>query len=167
MKLGKRYIGIGRGPLWFPEPPEAYGVAKSNLELPLWADGALGYYFDGQFFAVYHEGDWFDGMADGEGWSGYALPRLLHTKLSTLDEEAVLLCKENGVWQCYKGRTEAVGAWMELHVHKTEHGASELVKDIFPFPKPSLDGIEQELSKLSAQKNRLILWLNNVRTNLT
>jgi hypothetical protein len=165
-----RFVGYKRGEMWEVELPEKYGIEKGSLILPLWAYEGFYYTFAAspyrsQFFAVYKEGDWFDGRKNGQGKAGFGVAELLNEIVAPDPRHAVMLMRlpNNQGWQTYFADNQRIGAWMELHAITIEHDTSTKMLDIIQSENLVIDEekIEKGIRGVLAQKNRLMMWLNN------
>lgn len=165
-----RFVGFRRGPMWTPELPVQYGIEKGDLILPLWAFEGFFYLYttypyNSKYFAVFKQGDWFDGRENGEGKAASGTAELLNEIVAPNPEDAVLLLRleNNQGWQTYYGNHKHIEAWMELHTETTTHYTSDKLLDIAQPERLRLDDekIDRSIRAVIAQKNRLIMWLNN------
>lgn len=165
-----RFVGFRRGPMWTAQQPEKYGIEKGSLILPLWAFEGFFYLYatypyNSKYFALFKEGDWFDGRENGEGKAASGTAELLNEIVAPNPDDAVLLLRleNNQGWQTYYGNHKHIEAWMELHAVTVKHETSDKHLDIAQPERLQLDDnkINRSLRAVVAQKNRLIMWLNN------
>ena len=165
-----RFQGMKRGVLWEPEPPEKYGIEKGQFVLPLWAFEGFFYYFaiypfNSRFFALYKEGDWFDGRENGHGIAASGMAELINEIEAPDPNHAVMLWKlEDGTgWQTYIADKERIEAWMELHTPMVKHDTSDKMTSIIKPENLKIDeeAADRSMRGIVAQRNRLRIWLEN------
>lgn len=165
-----RFKGQKRGALWEPEPPETYGIEKGQLILPLWAFEGFFYYFavypfNSTFFALYKEGDWFDGRENGQGKAASGMAELINEIEAPDPNHAVMLWKrEDGRgWQTYIADKENIEAWMELHAPTDKHDTSDKMTSIIKPENLEIDeeAADRSMRGIVAQRNRLRIWIEN------
>lgn len=98
-----------------PEYPESYGIYYAGIKIPSWLPDALDCNTNDEFFALYAEGDWYDGIADGMADS-QLIQLLFHKVGSIRKSECLLFRQKNNSWGGYIGDGIRISSWMELRL---------------------------------------------------
>jgi len=167
----KRWRGLERGGAWRKESPEIYGIEKSTLKLPKWTNKAVGINHDeNQPFAIFREGDWFDGVNEGVGEMD-AITYILNLIPESMDSALLIYDKAGERWVVYYSEATQICAWIELYKWPQK---PEIKFDKEPIN--NLDALENTLKSLSrnekvellgmlkdrlAYKQRLAMFLMN------
>lgn len=108
-----RFRGLVRGPRWRDEPPDRLGISRLHVPALLFADIAMGYPLGFPQFAIYRDGDWFDGA--NEGWADKDMVRTVFAMLPIRRDCELLLVKHpDGRWGMLAEQEDRIGAWLEL-----------------------------------------------------
>ncbi|RMD99402.1 MAG: hypothetical protein D6816_14980, partial [Bacteroidetes bacterium] len=109
----RRKVGYRRGKNWNWHEIEGLGLKKVADKLPKWTPHALGYPFNYWCFAVYPEGDFFDGRDEGGGYVGAIAHELIDMFGGNADSGLLFIKGNTGHWHAYLGHKCMVGFWLE------------------------------------------------------
>ena len=113
-----RYKGMKRGDWWQNEMPTAYGIDLLLEKVPSDIKHAAIYYQNYDAFAVYPEGDWFDGY--NGGWSGVVFARNLYEACNPKENHILLFDRVGSTYNLYSAEPERIESWLELHYENTK-----------------------------------------------
>jgi len=145
---------------------EGFGLVKVAENLPRWTDEALGYPFGQWFFAIFPDGDFYDGREGGSGHVGPVAADIV-SMFDGGDQSAVMFAKTGtGRWNAYLAHQVIVICWMETHVTQNR----------LEWPEPAiapprtqdeadalLERMETAVRRSLAKRKRLMMWLRNAR----
>lgn len=161
-----RYKGYERGQRWCYESPDKYGIKKLNILLPHWLDNAVGYYLNLSFFAIFKEGDWFDGRKNGDGWAGVEFTANLFDSLRIPNKQSILFVRQEEGWEVHYSDANQICAWMELHAPSKEYQDDDIMSQPHKLKyepvisEALLNNVQKELNNYLALRKRLIIWIN-------
>ena len=139
-----RHRGIKRGDWWVNEMPTAYGIDLLLTKVPYDIKHAAIYYQNYDAFAVYPEGDWFDGY--NGGWSGIVFANNLYAACKPKKNHVLLFDQVGNTYNLYAAESERVGSWLELHYENTKP-----LPHLFVCPK---DTVIDETAILEVKKSQ-------------
>ena len=158
----RRRMGYLRGPRWERGEVEGFGLVKVAAGLPRWTDEALGYPYGQWFFAIFPEGDFYDGRENCSGHVGPVAAEII-SMFGGSGQSAVMFAKTGtGQWNAYLGHHRIVICWMETHITAPRIAWPE-PDDAPPQTEAEaqalFDRMEALVGNSLAKRRRLMMWL--------